>query len=119
MSDGFEAVLVTLGQMNDEIPGPDATGGVGDPLPSLRPFGVTGPLANMFDTYMAAVGKADPSNCTCCGGATTGDPLALCPGCWTAIGKEDRLGHPHELSPAQRALVEESPRGGEFRVTIE
>jgi hypothetical protein len=119
MSDGFEAVLVTLGQMDGEIPGPDSAGGVGDPLPSLRPFGVNGPVADMFDTYMAAVGKAHPSQCSCCAGATEGDPLALCPDCWAAIRAQNQLGHPHDLSPAQQALADKSPRGGEMRVTFE
>lgn len=50
--------------------------------------------------------------CGCCAGGTSGVGY-LCAGCLTAVRRQDRLGHPHELSQAQRELIgRKGPTGG-------
>jgi predicted amidophosphoribosyltransferase len=50
--------------------------------------------------------------CLCChGGTETMD--RVCSDCLAAIQERDRLGHPHRLSPEQRALARADPAGGE------
>ena len=50
-------------------------------------------------------------NCQCCTGAVEMD-VEPCAGCLDAILRQDRDGHPHDLSQAQRILRDESRVGG-------
>ncbi len=52
--------------------------------------------------------------CDCCAGKLDGLGWP-CPGCMAAIRRRDRLGHPHELSEAQRNQVaREGAYGGQI-----
>ena len=61
---------------------------------------------------------ATTENCQCCTGAVEMDFLP-CDGCLEAITRQDRDGHPHELSPAQQALRDEDVVGGRIELVFE